>query len=89
MFAIDRTLSSDNSGWFTIWSGEITDPEEKTKLEKSLEKLSDLVDKGLEIHTSIETPKEIKVLFPFVETQKTLPDNLLKYIEDKSKGNKE
>lgn len=62
--------------------GEIADPEEKTKLEKSLEKLSELINKGLEIHTSIEAPKEIKVLFPFAEQQQLLPDNLLKYLED-------
>ena len=64
--------------------GKLKDGEEESKVSKSLEKLANLIDKGIEIHTSIETPKEIKVLFPFVESQQTLPDNLLKYIEDKT-----
>lgn len=64
--------------------GKLEDGEEEGRVSKSLEKLANLIDKGVEIHTSIETPKEIKVLFPFVEPQQTLPDNLLKYIEDKA-----
>lgn len=64
--------------------GELKDGDEEGRVSKSLEKLANLIDKGIEIHTSIETPKEIKVLFPFVETQQTLPDGLLKYLEDKS-----
>ncbi len=67
--------------------GKLKDGEEEGKVSKSLEKLVNLVDKGVEIHTSIETPKEIKVLFPFVETQQSLPDSLLKYIEDKTSQN--
>ncbi len=63
--------------------GKLKDGEEEGKVSKSLEKLATLIDKGVEIHTSIETPKEIKVLFPFAEIQQTLPDNLLKYLEDK------
>ena len=68
---------------------ELQNGEEKGKVSKSLEKLSVLIDKGLEIHTSIETPKEIKVLFPFVEKQQTLSDGILKYLEDKNKEDKE
>ena len=64
--------------------GELKNGEEKGKVSKSLEKMVNLLDKGVEIHTSIETPKEIKVLFPFVESQQSLPDNLLKYIEEKT-----
>lgn len=64
--------------------GKLKDGDEEGRASKSLEKLSDLIDKGLEIHTSIETPKEIKVLFPFVESQQTLSDNLIKYLEDKA-----
>lgn len=64
--------------------GELKDGEEEGKVSKSLEKLVNLIDKGVEIHTSIETPKEIKVLFPFAETQLSLPNSLLKYIEDKT-----
>ena len=64
--------------------GKLENGEEEGKVSKSLEKLANLLDKGVEIHTSIETPKEIKVLFPYAETQQSLSDNLLKYIEDKT-----
>ncbi len=67
--------------------GTLKDGDEEGRVSKSLEKLANLIDKGVEIHTSIETPKEIKVLFPFAETQQTLPDNLLKFLEDKASQN--
>ncbi len=67
--------------------GNLKDGDEEGRVSKSLEKLATLIDKGVEIHTSIETPKEIKVLFPFVEPQQSLPDGLLKYIEDKTSQN--
>lgn len=64
--------------------GEVDNGEEEAKVALSLEKLSSLIDKGLEIYSSIETPKEIKVLFPIVDTQEALPESLIKYLEDKS-----
>lgn len=64
--------------------GKLENGEEEGKVSKSLEKLANLLDKGVEIYTSIETPKDIKVLFPHSETQQSLSDNLLKYIEDKT-----
>ncbi len=64
--------------------GKVSDGEEESKVSISLEKLSNLLDKGVEIYSSIETPKEIKVLFPFSESQAALPDNLMKYIEAKT-----
>lgn len=63
--------------------GEVENGEEEGKVSKSLEKLTNLIDKGVEIYSSIETPKEIKVLFPFSDKQNILPDNLIKYLEDK------
>lgn len=67
--------------------GKLENGEEEGKVSKSLEKLANLIDMGVEIQTSIETPKEIKELFPFKEPQQSLPDNLLKYIEDKASQN--
>lgn len=67
--------------------GKLADGEEEGRVSKSLEKLANLIDKGVEIHTSIETPKEIKVLFPFAETHQSLPEGLTKYIEDKVSQN--
>lgn len=60
------------------------DGEEEAKVEKSLEKLAKLLDKGVEIYTSIETPEEIKAVFPVSDKQETLPEGLMKYLEDKS-----
>lgn len=64
--------------------GKVSNGEEEGKVAKSLEKMSNLIDKGVEILTSIETPKEIKVLFPYTESQQSLPDDLIKYLEDKA-----
>lgn len=66
--------------------GGLNDGEEVDKVELALDKLANLLDKGAEIYTSIETPKEIKVLFPFADTQTALPEGLQKYLEDKAAG---
>lgn len=63
--------------------GDLQDGEERGKVEKSLEKLGALLDKGVEIYSSIETPNEIKALFPMSENNAILPDNILKLLEDK------
>lgn len=63
--------------------GEISDPEDKTKLEKSLEKLSTLLDKGMEIHASIDLPADVQLLFPEVLGQQKITSDILKYLEDK------
>lgn len=67
--------------------GELKDGEERDKVKKAIEDLAVLIDKGVEIYSSIETPKEIKVLFPFEKDTAILPDNLLKMIEDKGNSN--
>ena len=66
--------------------GELSDGEERGKVEKSLEKLVNLMDKGVEIYSSIETPNEIKLLFPNSEENLILPDNLVKLIESKEEN---
>lgn len=63
--------------------GAVADPEEEAKVAKSLEKLSTLIDKGVEISSSIDTPEEIKVLFPFSEKQTLLSESAVKYLENK------
>ena len=47
------------------------------------EALMELIDKGMELYSSIETPKEIKVLFPFEKDTAILPDNITKLLEEK------
>lgn len=69
--------------------GELKDGEERGKVEKSLEKLAELIDKGVEIYSSIETPNEVKALFPMSENNVLLPDNIVKLLEEKSGENKE
>lgn len=65
--------------------GELQDGEEQDKVKKTLENMVILMDKGVEIYSSIETPKEIKVLFPMDKDTAILPDNITKLIEDKEK----
>lgn len=62
----------------------IMDGEDRGKIEKSLEKLCGLLDKGVEIYASINTDKEIQVLFPAMKGSVELPDNIIKYLEEKN-----
>lgn len=62
----------------------LKDGEERGKVEKSLEKLSGLLEKGVEIYASIDTDKDIQVLFPALSDHVELPGNILKLIENKS-----
>lgn len=61
----------------------LEDGDQRGRLEKSLEKLCNLLDKGVEIYASIDTPNDIQVLFPTLNEKEKLPDSILKYIEDK------
>lgn len=63
--------------------GELQDGEERGKVEKTLEKMVMLIDKGVEIYSSIETPNEIKMLFPENKDNPILPDNIVKLLEKK------
>lgn len=63
--------------------GNTYDGEEVTKTEKSIEILSNLMSKGLEIYASIDAPKETKDLFPTSEEIKALP-GVPKLIENKT-----
>lgn len=60
--------------------------EERGKAEKSLEKLCDLLDKGVEIYASIDADRQIQMLFPSLGGNMELPDDILKLLEDKKKG---
>lgn len=62
---------------------KIENPEDKDRTVRSIETMSILIDKGLEIYSSIETPSEIKVQFPFTENAPVIPEGLIKYIEEK------
>lgn len=59
---------------------EYNDPEGRDKTKLALEKMSGLIDKGVEIYASIDAPKEIQVLFPEPETGGFLTDNITKLL---------
>lgn len=61
----------------------LKDGEERGKVEKCMEKLGELMDKGVEIYASIDTGKDIQVLFPALQDKVELSDSVIKYIEDK------
>ena len=63
--------------------GNLKDPEERDKAERSLEKMVDLLDKGCEIYATLDSPDEIQALFPELQNNLELPDNIVKYLEDK------
>lgn len=66
----------------------ITEPEDRDRTAKCIEKMAELIDKGLEIYSSIETPNDIRVQFPFTENAPVLPEGLLNLLEDKTNTTK-
>ena len=62
----------------------LEDGDQRGRLEKSLEKLCNLLDKGVEIYASIDSPNDVQVLFPTLNEQERLPETILKYLEDKN-----
>lgn len=62
---------------------ELNNPEERDKAERSLEKLAELLDKGAEIYATLDAPDEVQALFPEIQGNLDLPDNIMSYLEDK------
>lgn len=54
--------------------------EERDKTKVTLEKMIDLLDKGMEIYSSINCPKEIQTLFPPLETESLIESNDIKLL---------
>jgi hypothetical protein len=65
---------------------ELKDPEEIDKAERSLDKLILLLDKGCEIYATLDSPEEIQLLFPEIQSNLELSDDIIKYLEDKEKN---
>ena len=78
-----QQLLSDSVGELESEIGDLKDGEERGKVEKTLEKMVLLIDKGVEIYSSIETTNEVKALFPTNENNPILPDNIVKLLEKK------
>lgn len=62
---------------------KISDGDERGRAEQSMEKAGNLIDKGLQIYASIDSPKEIKALFEPLEMKYLSIEQELKAIEDK------
>ena len=63
--------------------GELKNPEEIDRAERSIEKLADLLDKGCEIYATLDAPEEVQALFPEIQGNLELPDNIMKYLDKK------
>lgn len=63
--------------------GALTDPEERDRTERVLDKLILFLDKGGEIYASLDAPEDIQLLFPEIQGNLDLPENIIKYLEDK------
>ncbi len=63
--------------------GPLKDGEEVDKVGKSIQKLADWMNKGLQIYSTIDAPKEVRDLFPPQEEQPLLNDDIIKFIEQK------
>lgn len=63
--------------------GELKDGEEKDKTRRSLEKLAFWMDRGMQIYSTIDAPKEIRDLFPEQVEATYLTDNIQKLLEMK------
>lgn len=63
--------------------GELADGEERDKMEMCLERMAGLIDKGVEVYASIDTPKDMRALFPMTEDNAILPESVIKQIEQK------
>lgn len=59
------------------------EPEERDKAERSLEELLILIDKGCEIYATLDSPEEVQLLFPEIQSNLELSDDIIKYWEDK------
>ena len=63
--------------------GQIENPEDRDKAERSLEELILLLDKGCEIYATLDSPEEVQVLFPEIQGNLELSDDIIKYLEEK------
>lgn len=60
----------------------LKDGEERGKVEKSIKKLCRLLGKSVEFYASINVGNKIQLLFPPLQDQAKLPNNIIKYIEE-------
>lgn len=61
-------------------SHNVAEPEERERVRHSFDLLSNWIAKGMEFYPSIDSPQEIKAIFPAIEAQ-ALPDTVLKVLK--------
>lgn len=61
----------------------LKDGDERGRVEQSLEKMGKLIDKGMQIYATIDSPEETKALFEPLEMHYLEVDKQLKLLEDK------
>lgn len=69
----------------TVTGHKICDGDERGRAEQSLEKMEKLIDQGLRIYSSIDSPEEIKALFAPLEMHYLEIGKKLEQIEEKNK----
>lgn len=62
----------------------VTEHEDQERIRMSVERLEKWIGRGMEIHASINAPKETKLLFPPIERQ-SLPQEIIKALADTGK----
>ncbi len=62
---------------------KLVNEEERDKARRAIDTFSELLDKGVELYSAIETPEDVKVKFPFAENDPLLSEEAVKLIEDK------
>lgn len=64
--------------------GKLQDGEEEDKVGRCLEKMGYWMDKGMQIYSAIDSPSEVKDVFPAQEEVNFLSNDLMKLLETKS-----
>lgn len=84
---VNKSLTDDYVRNLEAELGKLPEREAADKVGKSIEKLGYWMDKGLQIYSAIDAPKDVKLLFPQQEEPKLL-DDVAKLIEETKKENK-
>lgn len=71
-----------------ITNCKLQDGDERGRVEQSFEKMGKLIDKGMQIYATIDSPKEAKVLFEPLEMHYLDVSSKLKLLEDKKEEEK-
>lgn len=82
--AVDNAISELEE----ITNCKLQDGDERGRVEQSIEKMGKLIDKGMQIYATIDSPEETKVLFEPLEMHYLEVDKQLKLLEDKKEEEK-